>query len=291
MNAAVELQGMLVRFARFTLGPLDLTVPPGRVVGVVGPNGSGKTTTLRCLAGNLYPDAGGFAVFGHRPTVHDGSWKALVGYVPDRPAFYEWMSPRRFLGFVSRFHPSWSEALAGELASRLRLDLDGKLAHLSPGNRVKVSLVAALAHRPKLALFDEPTAGLDPVVRSEVFDVLTELLEDGRTSLLYSTHILDDLQRLADELVFLSDGAITLQATKDDLLDRWRRLLFRYGGELPGLEGVVHETRRGETREVVTRDGERTIAALHAGGIENVRASALSLDEIAVHIMKGVGDA
>jgi len=98
MTSALELQGLQVRFDRFTLGPLDLTVAPGRVVGLVGPNGSGKTTTLRCLAGNLYPDAGGFAVFGRRPTIRDGSWKALLGYVPDRPAFYEWMSPVAFWG-------------------------------------------------------------------------------------------------------------------------------------------------------------------------------------------------
>lgn len=291
MTHPLELHGLQVRFPRFTLGPLTLMLDPGRVVGLVGPNGSGKTTTLRCLAGNLYPDAGSFAVFGRRPSSHDGSWKALVGYVPDRPVFYEWMSARRFLAFVSGFHPDWSLPLAEELASRLSLDLDARVAHLSAGNRIKVSLIAALAHRPKLALFDEPTAGLDPVVRSEVFDLLVEMMEGTEMSVLYSTHIVDDLQRLADEVVFLSDGAIALRAAKDDLLDRWRRLFFRHVGDLPGVEGVVRQARQGETWEIVSRDGERSIQTLRAAGVQNVRASALSLEEIAVHVMKGAGDA
>jgi ABC-type multidrug transport system ATPase subunit len=142
-----------------------------------------------------------------------------------------------------------------------------------------------------MALFDEPTAGLDPVVRSEVFHVLSGLMEDDGMSLVYSTHVLGDLQRLSDELVFLNDGAITLHASKDELLDSWRRLLFRHGGALVGLEGVVHETRQGETRELITRNGERTMEALRASGVENVHSGVLRLEEIAVHIMKGAGHA
>jgi ABC-type multidrug transport system ATPase subunit len=142
-----------------------------------------------------------------------------------------------------------------------------------------------------MALFDEPTAGLDPVVRSEVFHVLSGLMEDDGMSLVYSTHVLGDLQRLSDELVFLNDGAITLHASKDELLDSWRRLLFRHGGALVGLEGVVHETRQGETRELITRNGERTMEALRASGVENVHSGVLRLEEIVVHIMKGAGHA
>lgn len=291
MTAALELLGMSVRFERFTLGPLEIELEPGRVVGLVGPNGSGKTTTLRCVAGNLYPDEGTFAVFGRRPALDDGSWKALLGYVPDQPEFYEWMTGHRFLAFWSAFYPDWSNTLAGELSRRFRLDLDEKVKHLSRGNRVKLSLVSALAHRPRLALFDEPTAGLDPVVRSEVFDTLVEMLEDGRSTVLYSTHIVDDLHRLADELVFLRDGSIQTRVAKDDLIDRWRRLIFRYEGDPTAVAGVVSTRRLGEAWEAVSSDGERTLASLGEAGAQPLQVAALELEEIAVEIMKGKADA
>jgi ABC-2 type transport system ATP-binding protein len=148
MTAALKLEGLTVHYPRFTLGPLDLTLEPRRVVGLVGPNGSGKTTTLRCVAGNLYPDGGSFSVFGLGPAVDDGSWKALIGFVPDHPEFYEWMTGRRHLEFLAGFYPGWVPDLAMELSSRFRLDLEERVDRLSKGNRVKLSLVAALAHLP-----------------------------------------------------------------------------------------------------------------------------------------------
>jgi ABC-2 type transport system ATP-binding protein len=291
MTVALELEGLTVHFTRFSLGLLDLTLEPGRVVGLVGPNGSGKTTTLRCVAGNLYPDGGTFSVFGRGPAVDDGSWKTLIGFVPDHPQFYEWMTGRRLLAFVSDFYPDWAPELAMELSSRFRLDLEERVDRLSKGNRVKLSLVAALAHLPRLALFDEPTAGLDPVVRREVFEVLGEMMEQEEMTVLYSAHILDDLHRLADELVFLRDGQVQMLAAKDDLVDRWRRLVFRYEGEPSALDGVVEVRRIGDVFEVISSDGERTEAALAEAGAENVRIAALELEEIAVNIMKGNGHA
>jgi ABC-2 type transport system ATP-binding protein len=209
-----------VHYKRFSLGPLDLDLEVGKVIGLVGPNGSGKTTTIRCVAGNLHRDAGTIDVCGRPAVPEDGAWKAAIGYVPDLPVFYEWMTAGRFLEFMSGFYATWSGPFAATLVGRFRLDLAEKVKRLSTGNRVKLSLVAALAHRPRLALFDEPTAGLDPVVRTEVFDVLCEMMEEGEMTILYSTHILDDLHRLADDLVFLSDGKIQLQSAKDDLIDR-----------------------------------------------------------------------
>jgi ABC-2 type transport system ATP-binding protein len=290
MNAALELHELTVRFKRFTLGPLRLELEPGRVTGLVGPNGSGKTTTLRCVAGNLYPDAGEITVCGRKATHHDGSWKEVIGYVPDSPCFFERMSAGNFLRFMSGFYPDWSHSFAGRLAERLRLDLGARVKHLSTGNRMKVSLVAALAHRPRLALFDEPTAGLDPIVRTEVFEVLWEMMGSEDMTVLYSTHILDDLHRLADDVVFLHDGRVRLSASKDDLIDRWRRIRFGLDKELSNLAGVVEATRVGPELEVISNDGRSTLAALSNLGATRVRAQSLTLEEIAVNIMKGNGD-
>jgi len=290
MDTALRLDGLTVRFKRFTLGPVDLTLQPGRVTGLVGPNGSGKTTTLRCVAGNLYPDGGAIDVFGRRASHEDGSWKELIGYVPDSPCFFERMTAGSFLRFMSGFYPDWSDAFADGLVERFRLDRDARVQHLSAGNRMKVSLVAALAHRPRLALFDEPTAGLDPLVRTEVFDVLWEMMENEQMTVLYSTHIMDDLHRLADDLVFLHDGRVVLHSAKDELIDRFRRIRFALDGELPALEGVVATLRDGAEHEVVSSNGERTLGALSVAGATRVRAQTLTLEEIAVSIMKGNGN-
>jgi ABC-2 type transport system ATP-binding protein len=287
MKRALELRGVEVRFKRFTLGPLDLELEPGKVFGLVGPNGSGKTTTIRCIAGNLQRDGGAVSVCDRAADPRDGSWKEEIGYVPDVPVFYEWMTGRRFLQFISGFYPSWSESFAAELSHRFSLDLDEKAKSLSKGSRVKLSLVAALAHRPHLALFDEPTAGLDPVVRTEVFDVLWEMMEANGMTILYSTHILDDLHRLADELVFLMRGQIRLRAGKDDLIDRWRRIRFQHPDELADLDGAVLHESHGEMHELVTPNGKEIEAELTERGATSIRAQPLTLEEIAVHIMKG----
>jgi ABC-2 type transport system ATP-binding protein len=287
MDIALGLRGLEVHFDRFKLGPLDLDLEVGKVVGLVGPNGSGKTTTIRSVAGNLHRDAGAIEVCGKSAIREDGSWKANIGYVPDVPVFYEWMTAARFLEFISGFYPTWSGSFAAELSSRFRLDLQEKTKRLSTGNRVKLSLVAALAHKPRLALFDEPTAGLDPVVRTEVFDVLCEMMERDHMTILYSTHLIDDLHRLADELVFLISGEIRLHEPKDDLIDRWRRVRFHHAEALSDLEGVLQHERQDRLHELVTPDGEKTASDLAARGAEAIHAQPLTLEEIAVLIMKG----
>jgi ABC-2 type transport system ATP-binding protein len=290
MSSALELRGLTVHYKRFTLGPLDFDLQAGRVVGLVGPNGSGKTTTLRCVAGNLYPDAGRIAVNGKVAAHDDGSWKEQIGYVPDRPCFFDRMTAGGFLRFVAGYYPDWSDELAASLSDRFRLDLAARIMHLSAGNRMKLSMVAALAHRPRLALFDEPTAGLDPIVRGEVFDVVWELMETGNMTVLYSTHIIDDLYRLADDLVFLHDGHIRLQAAKDDLIDRWRRIRFGLDRELPGLDGVIRATRTDTGYEIITSDGAKTLERLSNLGAIGIQVQALTLDEIAIFTMKGSGE-
>jgi ABC-2 type transport system ATP-binding protein len=289
MEYALGMRDVEIRFRNFTLGPLDLDLKPGRVVGLVGPNGSGKTTTIKTIVGILERDAGKIEVCDQPAVPERGKWKEAIGYVSDRPVFYEWMSGAAFLDLLARFYPRWDFPFANELAVRFRLDLTEKIKRLSAGNRVKLALVCALAHRPGLALFDEPTAGLDPVVRTEVFDVLCEMMENGNMTVFYSTHILDDLHRLADDLVFLDEGRIRLDVAKDDLVDAWRRLRFQLNGDLPDLAGVVRHTRQGRVHELITSAGDETLTELGSLGAEALRSTPLALEEIAVHIMKGEG--
>jgi ABC-2 type transport system ATP-binding protein len=281
------VRGLEVVRDGFHLGPLDLELPAGRVLGLIGPNGAGKTTALQAMAGLLRPDGGSIEVMGRRAAFLEGEWKQPIGYVPDDPLFYERWSGRRNLEFVAGFYPDWDDDYARILAHRFDLDLDREATKLSRGNRVKLALVMALAHRPRLCLFDEATNGLDPLVRQQVFEALYDVLEGGDTAILFSTHILADLAALADELAFLANGRIVFQGPKDIIRDTWRRISFRWEGELPRLPGVISRRRERRTHLVVTTDREATLASLRELGAEGLETAALSLDEIAVEVLKG----
>lgn len=284
--AAFSLRGLIRRYPGFTLGPLDLELKSGRVLGFVGPNGAGKTTTLRCMTGLVMPDAGSIELGGRQLDPADVSWRQEVGFVGEEHGFWaEWTAGQN-LSAIGSLYPRWSSSRVAELARRFDLPLDRKVKALSRGNRTKLALVAALGHAPRLLLLDEPTSGLDPVVRSEVLDVLWEVLENAESAIFYSTHVLSDIGRLADELVFISDGRIVLRAAKDALLDAWRRVSFRLAADNPALPGIVTHRQVRAEHQVVTRDHEATTRALIALGAEAIEASRLSVDEIAVEILK-----
>jgi len=285
-TAAARVSGLTKRFPGFQLGPLDLVLEPGTVLALVGPNGAGKTTTLNCMAGLMVPDAGGSEVFGAPVDPARPAYRRDVGYVGEESGFFQRWSAGRNLAYLADLLPGWSRDRAQRLADRLALPLGKPVKDLSRGNRTKLELVAALAHAPRLLLLDEPTAGLDPVVRSEVLDVLWETTEDGDHAVLYSTHVLSDVSRLADELAFLSDGRLLLRSGREELGERWRRVSFRLPQEEVELHGVVDHRRVRAEHQVITRDAAATLEQLGELGAEAVEASRMSMDEIAVQILK-----
>jgi ABC-2 type transport system ATP-binding protein len=284
--AAARLNGLTKRFSGFELGPLDLVLEPGTVLALVGPNGAGKTTTLNCMAGLILPDAGSTEVFGAPVHPTQPHYRRDVGYVGEESGFFQRWSVRRNLAFVSQQMPGWSTDRADRLVTRLGLPLEKPVSKLSRGNRTKLSLVAALAHGPRLLLLDEPTAGLDPVVRAEVLDVLWELIEDGEHAVLYSTHVLSDINRLADELAFLRDGDLVLRTGRDELSESWRRISFRLPETEKELAGVVAHRQVRAEHQVITRDATATLQQLTEAGAEAIEVSRMSVDEIAVQILK-----
>lgn len=284
--SATRLSGLTKRFPGFQLGPLDLTLKPGTVLALVGPNGAGKTTTLNCMAGLMIPDEGGTEVFGAPVHPAQPDYRREVGYVGEESGFFQRWSSRRNLDSLALFLPGWSDDRATRLADRFALPLNTPVKDLSRGNRTKLALVAALAHGPRLLLLDEPTAGLDPIVRAEVLDVLWEITEDGEHAVLYSTHVLSDISRLADELAFLRDGQLVLRTGRDELSERWRRVSFRLqSGEIE-LAGVVEHRQVRAEHQVITRDAPSTLQHLSELGAEAVEVSRMSVDEIAVQILK-----
>ena len=285
-TAAARLSGLIKRFPGFQLGPLDLTIEPGTVLALVGPNGAGKTTTLNCMAGLIVPEEGGTEVFGAPVHPARPEYRRDVGYVGEESGFFQRWTAGRNLDYLAKLLPGWSHDRARRLSERIALPLGKPVNALSRGNRTKLALVAALAHGPRLLLLDEPTAGLDPVVRSEVLDVLWEITEDGEHAVLYSTHVLSDISRLADELAFLRDGQLVLRTGRDELSERWRRVSFRLHDGDVELAGVVEHRRVRAEHQVITQDAPATLQQLTELGAEAVEVSRMSVDEIAVQILK-----
>jgi len=290
MSTAFTVSELVKRYDDFTLGPLDLTLERGTVLGFIGPNGAGKTTTIHCLAGLIRPEAGRITIGDLSPAHYDPFWKQLVGFLGEERPFYEKWTGAQNLGFLETCYHVWDGILVDRLAERLDLDLERTVRDLSKGNRVKLGLVAALAHAPHLLLFDEPTEGLDPVVRIEALDVIREYLEaDEVRAVFYATHVLSDISRLADELAFIRDGRLLMTARTDHLTDRWRQFFFQYDGVLPLLDECVEHRREGTEHRLYCSDYEAVLPRLSELGVEDLHVSHLGIDEIAVAILRNVG--
>ncbi len=290
MEKAFQYKNVIKTFQKFKLGPIDFELEHGKVLGLVGPNGAGKTTLIQCLVGLLRADSGEMRVFGRPNDPNRPEWKLDIGYVGDVHVFWERWVVAENLQVYSQFYPDWSHQKASDLAKRFQLPLDRKAKELSTGNRVKLSLIMALAHSPKLLLLDEPTSGLDPVVRAEVSDVLFEALETEGQTILYATHILPEISRLVDELAFIDNGKIHRRMLKEDLIDRWRKISFRYTGEAIPYKSVMSHCYEGNEHQIISSDFPVIVEQLKELGAENIEDLHMSLEEITVQILKGGKD-
>lgn len=286
MTQAFKLNGLTKSFQEFNLGPLDLELEPGVVMGYIGPNGSGKTTTMHCMVGLVKADGGSVELFGKENNPNKPEWKLDIGYVGDKHVFYENWSGEKNLSFLKQFYPNWDQQLEQELIKRFEVPVTKRAKELSSGNRVKLSLIGALSHRPRLLILDEPTAGLDPVVRTEFLDVLFEVIESGERAIFYSTHILSDISRIADELTFLNNGKISLKTAKDDLTENWRRISFKLSDFNESFENVVEVEKENSNYRIVSNNYEEALTQLRQLGAENIQETRMSVDEIAVHIIR-----
>jgi ABC-2 type transport system ATP-binding protein len=218
------------------LNDVSFRLPRGHIMGVAGPNGSGKTTLIRLILGHIRPDAGAIRVFGEDPGVSGRAIRSRIGFVLDRPISYEHLSVARLGRLVADFYSGWDESGFQHLLDEFELPRRRRASALSRGMRVKLGLALALAHNAELLVLDEPTTGLDPVFRRELLGRLSAIIADGRTSVLFSTQILTDLERVADFAVFLRSGRVLFSGPKDDLLDRWA--IVRGGPELAAVAGA-----------------------------------------------------
>ena len=225
LDAVIEVRGLDKRYAeRQVLDDVSLRVEPGSILGLIGRNGAGKSTLLRCILGLLRADSGEARVLGRDALSLDDQVKGALSYVPQQPDSFAWMTVGAMLDFVGSLYPQWDRALVQRLQARWELDGKRRLSLLSPGQRQQVALIRALGSRPRLLVLDEPASALDPLARRELLgEVIDSACEQGATVIL-SSHIISDLERIASEVAFLHKGRLLLQAPLDTLKDEVRRI-------------------------------------------------------------------
>lgn len=217
----VRLRKFSVRYPNFHLEPLDLHFRAGERIAVVGANGAGKSTTLKAIAGRSRQYDGTVEIGGREVRSHLPGIREEIGFLPERLLGFGWMSVAEHLKFLSNFFPTWDDDYARSLLGRLELPPDSKVGTLSKGMAVKLSLVAAEAPRPPVLILDEPTSGIDPLMRSELLAVIKEAVPRGHDRLvLFSSHILEDVEQIADRVVLLRQGKLIGDASVADLRDR-----------------------------------------------------------------------
>ena len=220
-DQAIRVRGLRKQYRGFTLKDVDLDVPRGYVTGLIGPNGAGKTTLIKLVMNLVRRDAGTISVLGLDNLADEVAVKSRIGFIYDEPPFYHDVSLRDQARAIAPFYPGWSDSRFRELASQFGLPLGKRFKALSHGTKMKFALAVALSHGADLLIMDEPTAGLDLEFRRELLDHLTATLQDAGKSVLLSTHITSDLERVADYVTFIRDGAVVFTLPKDELRDRW----------------------------------------------------------------------
>jgi len=223
MTNAIETLDLTRRFGQTeAVKRLNLQVPAGSVFALLGPNGAGKTTTLKLLMNLLRPSGGSARVLGTDTRRLGPPQFRRIGYVSENQRLPEWMTPRELFEYCRPFYPEWDDTLRIRLESDFALSTRAPLRNLSRGTRMKAALLASLAYRPDLVVLDEPFTGLDPVIRDELIRGLLEVSADGTTTVLISSHDIDDVERLADWVAFMMDGHILFAEPVSALLGRFR---------------------------------------------------------------------
>jgi ABC-2 type transport system ATP-binding protein len=269
------------------LDRVSLRLEPGTVLGLIGRNGAGKTTLIRALLGLVEPDAGSATVWG-RPALQMGdAAKARLAYVPQQPEALAWLKVGDMLDFVGRFYPNWDAAFVDDTLDRWELPRDRMLAKLSPGERQRVAIVRALAPRPELLVLDEPAASLDPVARRELLREIALRAGDSGTTVLFSTHIVSDLERVASHVAFMHQGRLLLHGELDGLKERNLRLHVpasaadQLVGPVPGEVARRPHLYGGHSIVIVREEGAAWPALASAPGVQR---EVLSLEDLFVEV-------
>lgn len=220
MDYILELDGVSKKFSEsnFALNDISFALPYGSIMGYVGENGAGKTTTIGCILNTIIKDCGTITLFGKEMQDSEIMLRQDIGVVYDGDNFPTYLTAEKLANVMRELYKNWDGSLYQKYLANFKLNPKQKLKTYSKGMSMKLAITAALAHHPQLLILDEATSGLDPVMREEILEVFLDFVQDERHSILLSSHITSDLEKVADYITFIHDGSILLSAKKDDLL-------------------------------------------------------------------------
>lgn len=288
----LEVEELEKRYRDFSLR-VSFRLASGEVLGVVGPNGAGKTTLIHCVLGIVKRDRGRVRFFGLDVDQHEVEIKQRVGFFLEEAPLFRRMRASDVLKFFASFYPRWDWGLANKMIQQFELEVSKKVGELSKGMRAKLGLVTAFSHRPELVILDEPTAGLDPGMRRELVQIVRELRRDFHLTILLTSHIMADIEDLADRIAFLREGEVALIESKTQLLHRWRRLRGRCRDVRrldPGdWVAVEHDQASGEVHVVTNRWSPALMDRVREAGLMDPEVCALNLEEIYGYVIGARG--
>jgi ABC-2 type transport system ATP-binding protein len=283
--AIVDIQNVSRRFGeKFALNNVSFRVPTGTVVGLVGENGAGKTTLIKHILGLLKAQTGSVRVFGLDPVADPVGVLSRIGYLSEEPDMPGWMRVRELIRYVAAFYPTWDHDYAERLRREFDLDAAAKVKQLSKGQRARAGLLIALAYRPELLLLDEPSSGLDPIVRRDILGAIIRTIADEGRTVLFSSHLLAEVERVADEVAMIKSGRILFCDSLERLKQVHARLTLRFESPQvapPPLAGALTWDGSGcEWTAVCAGHANHLQLAAAKIGAQVVEQTPLSLDEI-----------
>ena len=221
MNTALTITGLTKKYSNFVLDNISFSITSGSIVGLIGENGAGKSTTINSILGLIKKDSGKITVLGHDIDTFDCAVKEKIGVVFDGSNFSEELTPAKLSKVLRDIYSSWEQSYFNRLLDQLNIPATKKIKTFSKGMKMKLSIAVAFAHHPQLLILDEATSGLDPIVRDDILDMFLEFVQDEEHSILVSSHITSDLEKVADYIVFIHTGKIIFCEPKDELLEHY----------------------------------------------------------------------
>ena len=285
MNSTLILKNVNKKYEKsnFAIKDISFSVPEGSIVGFIGENGAGKSTTMNCILNVIRRDSGTIEIFGREMTDEDIDIRENIGVVYDSNNFPEYLTAKQLADILGRIYSKWDDFCFEQFLRRFGLPESQKIKSYSRGMSMKLAIAVALSHDSKLLILDEATSGLDPIMRDEILDVLLEFVKQENHSILLSSHITSDLEKIADYIVFIHNGEIILNKTKDELI-------YEYG-VIRCSENDFHNILSEDILSSMKKDYQIDLLIKNSKLIEkkykNLIVDSVSLDEIMLLVVKG----